>query len=46
MDNNQLLIEKTKSAESTNSTSSILDWDHDLAPIPRLQVVDEHQNFW
>ncbi|KAI9245724.1 RHD3/Sey1 [Helicostylum pulchrum] len=45
MDNNQLLIEKTKPVNSTNSTSPISDWDHDLAPIPRLQIVDEHQKF-
>ncbi|KAG2238023.1 RHD3/Sey1 [Thamnidium elegans] len=45
MVNNQLLNEKNKPTEPTNSTNSILDWDHDLAPIPRLQVVDEHQIF-
>ena len=30
---------------SFKSSSSIQDWDHDVENIPRLQVIDEHQNF-
>jgi hypothetical protein len=36
---------ETKAVSSQKSTSSFPDWDHDVEDIPRLQVVDENQNF-
>ncbi|CEP07813.1 hypothetical protein [Parasitella parasitica] len=53
MDSNNNRLEKDSpisapadslSTINTNS-NAIKDWDHDLEPIPRLQIVDEHQKF-
>lgn len=33
------------SFQKSTASSSIPDWDHDVDNIPRLQVVDENQNF-
>lgn len=48
MDNSRETLSNSTEAETSDqskSTTLIKDWDKDVEPIPRLQVIDENQKF-